>query len=161
MKKWLIVLPILLLTAVAAIYIFIPRQLHISSIGYTSCTPAAAFRFLGDESKWRQWWPVQQPGAASGNAFVYNGDVYGISKKMYNNLDVSITRGSTVIDSRMTLLPLPADSLALQWQCDLEAGNNPFTRVAQYRRAVQQKENMDAILLQLESFLNKKENVYG
>src|SRR5882757_8625122 len=111
MKKWFIVVLLLLLTALAAIYIFIPRRLHISSIGYTGCTPAAAFRFVGDESKWRQWWPVQQPGAASGSAFVYNGDVYQISKKMYNNLDVSITRGSTIIASRIALLPLPADSL--------------------------------------------------
>ena len=161
MKKWFIVVLLLLLIALAAIYVFIPRRLHISSIGYASCTPAAAFRFVGDESKWRQWWPGPQPGPAPGHSFVYNGEVYGISKKMYNNLDVSITRGSAVADSRLALLPLPADSLALQWQCDLETGNNPFARVAQYRRALQLKKNMDAILGQLESFLSKKENVYG
>jgi hypothetical protein len=161
MKKGLTGLLALSVLFLACVYIFIPRQLNLSGIAYINCAPEAAYRFLSDEGKWPEWWPGYKSAAAPGRSFTYMGDEYRITKKMYNRLDIAILHGGEQIDSRINLLPLHADSLILQWQCSLSSGNNPFTRIAQYKKAVDIKKNMSGILQQLDAFLGKKENVYG
>jgi len=156
MKKWLIGLLVLVVLFFAAIYIFIPRQLNLSGISYINCAPEAAYRFLSDEGKWPEWWPGDSAATAPSQAFTYKGDEYRITKKMYNSLDVAILHGGEQIDSRINLLPLHSDSLILQWQCSLSSGNNPFTRIAQYKKAVDIKKNMNGILQQLDTFLGKR-----
>lgn len=150
MKKWFISLLILALLFFAGVYIFIPRTLELSAIAYTNCTPAAAYRLISDETQWNKWWPADN---AAGS--------FRITKKIYNGIEINIQSGGMQTGSTLHLVPLPADSLVLQWQCSLPGGNNPFTKLVQYNKAVALKKNMSARLGQLAAFLNDKKNVYG
>lgn len=150
MKKWFVSLLVLVILFFSGIYLFIPRTLELSAVALTHCAPAAAYRILSDDGRWTAW---QQPAK--------EGDTYTITKKMYNSLNISIQSADMRTGSTLSLLPLSGDSLALQWQCSLPGGNNPFTKLAQYRKAVALKKNMSATLGQLASFLSDKKNVYG
>jgi hypothetical protein len=140
----------LVLLFIAGIYTFIPQNLDLSAIAYSHCTASGAYRIVSDQTQWRSWQPDNS-----------TGDSFSIIKKMYNSLDIHIHSGNTSVNSTLHLLPLSADSLALQWQCRLPDGDNPFTRLAQYRKAVTMKKNMSAVLAQLASFLSDTKNVYG
>ena len=149
MKKWFISLFVLILLFFAAVYIFIPRTLQLSAIAYTHCATGAAYRVLSDESQWTRWW--------AGNKYTS----YRITKKVYNGFEIDIQSGNLNTGSTLHLIPLPADSLALQWQCSLPSGNNPFTKIAWYQKAVALKKNMSAKLQHLGGLLAENENVYG
>ncbi len=103
---------------------------------------------VSEESKWPKWVTAE-------------GDEYRIGKKTYNSLEVTILHDGKAVGSELDFLPLSADSLILHWQCSLDAGNNPFSRLARYKQATDIKKNMNAVLQELGSFLSKTENVYG
>lgn len=150
MKKWFISLLILAVLFIAATYIFIPRTLELSAIAYTNCTPPAAYRLVSDEAQWNKWWPEHKDTGS-----------LRITKRKYNALEINIQSRGVYTGSTLHFVPLPADSLALQWQCSLPGGNNPFTKIVQYNRAVTLKKKMSALLGQLAGFLSHKKNVYG
>lgn len=150
MKKWILGIVILLILAIASVYVFIPSSLAISSVRVLHSTATGSFRSISEKKKWAQWFP-QSLDAAN----------YKIGNTLVNTVHVDIKHDGEVINSTMFLLPFTNDSTAIQWKCQLNSSNNPFTRIKQYQKAVAVKKEMDQILNNLTSFVEKPENVYG
>ncbi len=164
MKKWFLICCTAIAVLISCVYILIPATLNISGIHLLSCTESGASRYLTDTAKWQKWWPAdkakQNTGAAENSAFTYGGYTFLFTKKFYNTTGVIIKNESININSTISVLPLLHDSSAVQWQCVLLTGTNPFTRVQRYLQANDIKKNMDSILNVLARFLSKTENVY-
>jgi hypothetical protein len=148
------------------LYISIPGNLIITKIAFFKCSPNAIYRHFSEEENWGEWFPADRPGfhsvsPATNPSYNYNGDRYLVTKKFQNTIEILISRDSSAINSTVSILQLPTDSVAVYWKCSLAAGLNPFRRVMQYQRARNIKNSMTEILDHLHSFLEKKENVYG
>lgn len=163
MKKGLLFFSVLCVLLVAAVYIFIPARLTVSSVVLVNVNSAAVYRCLVDKSKWAAWWPGTSAAAAADTAdnFQYNHVAYRIEETSVDALGVHIIHQATRTRSILQPIKYAADSTAIQWTCHLTAGNNPFHRIATYRAAVLLKKNMDTVLKRAQNFLSKNENVYG
>lgn len=148
MKKWVISFFILLIVAIASIYLFIPSSLTISSVRVLNCTPGGSFRTISDEKKWANLFPADTA-------------KFKIKNSLVNTIYVSIHHDDEIINSVIYLLPYNNDSTAVQWQCKIGTSNNPFTRIQRYQSAVAVKNDMDKLLDNLRCFVQKSENIYG
>ena len=140
----------LFLLFIAGVYILIPRKLDLSDIVLSNCTPSGAWRLVSEQTQWASW----QPAAGGGN-------LYTITKKLYNGLEINIQHGNLQAGSLLHFIGTSNDSLMLAWQCIVPISNNPFTRIAQYNKAMAMKKNMHAALAHLAFFLSDTKNVYG
>ena len=152
MKKWGLIIVVVLLVTVACIYIFIPATLTIARVVPASCKSAAVAAVISKDSGWARWLPAGERGFQYHVAAVY-----------YNGVDIGIlTPQQRELSSRLNIIPIgKQDSSLLQWACQLPAGMNPIGRVRRYAEAKEIAGNMQDVLNKLSVFLGKKENVYG
>jgi hypothetical protein len=154
MKKILIALVLLLLFALAAVYLFIPGKIKMeTTISLEAAFPAVS-RTLIEENNWKKWWPGESP-------FNYGKQTYSINEKILSVYDINIYSGKATIHSRLELLPVKNDNMTIHWHAEQFTSSNPFIRFSQARLAMQTEKNMNAILQSLKMFLQKKENIYG
>jgi hypothetical protein len=78
-----------------------------------------------------------------------------------NTIEVQISHKDISVNSTMHLLPVPGDSVAIQWKCSLESGANPLKRIQRYRQAIAIKNNMASVLNHFKAYAEKTENIYG
>lgn len=158
MKKLLSGLAILIILAIAGLYFFMPRQFNVSRVAIVNAPSPAIYRFLSEEAKWKQWLPEATP---IKNGFTYNGDSYEITPGYNNIVGITIRHKDSVVHGTISIVTINADSNAVQWQCKVYAGANPFQRLMQYAEAGKMKQNMIAVLGHLQAYLSKKANIYG
>lgn len=144
MKKWLILLLIILIAGLAGVYIFIPGKLIIGEVAYVNCSQKGAYRILTSEKTFPDWWPGKL-----------------IKKRLINSLETEMHYENAVFAGTLYILPLPQDSAMINWQSSLPTSMNPVQRIIQYRQAILIKDSMHIILDSLRHYLDKKENVYG
>jgi hypothetical protein len=168
MKKWLLFLVVIIALILFSLpYILIPSTLKVSSLTKTERNVAGSFRSLSNKSDWAKWWPGG-PGRPMPFCtdfleckFHYNGNEYAISGLYYNALTISISQGNQNDESRIDLISIQNDSTYIHWDYIVHTSHNPLVRIGQYRKAAQQKADMDSILNHLKNFLNSVANVYG
>ena len=165
MKKWLISLSIFLILVLAAVYFFIPGTIKISKVVLVNCTESGASRYLFEKNKWKNWWPdsaVSMPAQPDSNtAFNYRNYSYRIVSNYLYVINVVIEHNNFKENSKLHITSLLGDSAAIIWECSFQASLNPITRLLQYQHAVEVKNNMNDLLNHLQSFLEKKENIYS
>lgn len=150
MKKWIIALLVLVASAIAGIYIFIPSQLKISSVDMLTSSSDGTFRTLSNKNKQDRWLPSS---TANGH--------FTIDKLLWNTVYITITKDNEKINSVLMLVPINSDSTGVQWKCEIATSNNPFGRLQRYWYAVALKNDMDKILDSLRAFVSRPENIYG
>lgn len=158
MKKWFLAIAVVIITAFASVYIFIPGQLNIVQITPINCTANGAYRVLSNADKWQAWWPGAQ---SNSNTFHYNKGSFSITKELRNTLEILIQQNDLMPMSVLHVFPATGDSSTLNWQCSIATGINPFKRIQHYQQAVALKSNMDSVLSRFKYFAEKKENIYG
>ena len=165
MKKLIVALIVICIAAVSAVYFFIPGTLTIEESLKLPCVPAAAFRNLSDESNWKKWWPsaevTDSVKAPSAGGYLFSNHQYRLSKTNINILQVIIDDQKDSLASEIHLLAIPIDSTIIRWNLNIDAGNNPFTRIAEYRKALALKKDMHTILKSIQAYLSVINNVYG
>src|SRR5258708_9023965 len=152
MKKWLVLIPIIILLFVAGTYILIPSTLDISKVELVKCNVNAASRIINEDSNWNKWW---SPGGESGYC-------YKISRKLYQQVEVPFISSRLIAVSTLNFLSLNGkDSVVFRWDCSFKASLNPIKRIQQYREALSISRAMNAVISNLRIFLEDKKNVYG
>ena len=159
MKKVLLGLIILLLLCLAAVYVFIPGTINVSSSSLASCIPKNVAVALNDLDRWRKWWP--DPNAKTGDLFLYKDYSYKLADRFTDGAQIELTTDQEKMTSRIVIIPFGKDSSGVEWETSFEAGLNPFQRVAQYLKASRLKNDTQDILNNLLNFASKTENIYG
>jgi hypothetical protein len=160
MKKWILLLFVLIFLSVVAIYVIIPSNLQISDAVTLGCSPASAARGLLQEFNWPKWLN------SGGERIISTNDrreifTYAINTRLNKELQVEITKGNQKWPSRLYIVPEVGDSISVKWQCTIESGINPFLRWKQYKDAVALHEDMHHVLGRLKSVLENEQNIYG
>jgi hypothetical protein len=160
MRKWIFAFLLAGILVIVGIYIFIPSTLKLASNVAVNVSPEAAYRLLLDDATWAKWWPGENTKRASGS-FVYQDANYHLDRKLFNAFLIGIKKEDQSLNSRLFLLPLKADSLAIQWSTEIKTTSNPFTKLQRYFIARALKEDMSQLLNTLKAFFEKQENIYG
>ena len=166
MKKLLLGILIILIAAIAAIYIFIPGKLTIGEVKFVNCTSTAAIRTIHNEVSWAQWWPSandsqNSPGTENTSLYRYKGSEYKITATHDIGVDVSIQNKNYISNGRISFMSLPSDSSAIYWQSDFPNSLNPFKRLINYFEATSLKAIMGHVLDSLSAYLEQDNHIYG
>jgi hypothetical protein len=160
MKKWLLLLVVLIFFSILAFYLILPSTIQVTQAVKLVCSPASAARGLLQESKWPKWLNSRSENklSTSDKSDTFS---YSVNAKLNKELLVDIERKNQKWSSRLYILPDILDSVSLKWQCKLEAGINPLSRWKQYRVATALQQDMHRVLDNLKSVLENSEDLYG
>jgi ribosomal protein L21E len=164
MKKWIIGVSIIVILAVAYLYLFIPTMVSF----HNSLTFGANFqgfnRVIYDQENWEKWWPGKEQNPASKNiqpAFQFKGNTYTVVEKRYNSFVISITGDDIKANTSLNFVPVTNDSVHLIWIGQSITSSNPFKRLQLYQELKELNSNMEGILETMRSYFSKQENIYG
>ncbi len=150
MKKVLIAAGALLIVGLMALYVFIPSSLRIAEAAKVKANFSASRRFLLDQHNWSAWAP-----ATTGQ---YRST---INNTFYSTTNIIIADGNDQYNTSLRLVPFGIDSTGIQWDYAMPTGNNPFTRLGQYNKALRLKSHMDSMMTAMVKFLNSSKSIYG
>ena len=154
MKKIIIALAILAFVLLAAVYLFIPRELKIGATTTINAALPGVSRSLSDNNTWEKFWP-------DSTVFKLNDHSYSVKENVFNVFNIDISSEKDSVSSSMTLLLLKSNSLTIDWSSKLMTSSNPFTRITQYRKARSIEKNMKSILKSMKDFMEQTKNIYG
>lgn len=152
MKKVLLAFAVIVVLFVAGVYLFVPKQLRIAEAGIVTATFPAAKRFIFDRGLWSKWADTTKLEQA------YHHD---ITNTFFTKTDIVLSKAGESFPTSLRLIPLGNDSTGIEWEYNMQTGNNPFTRIARYQEAKQLKTHMDSMMFKLNAFLNDLDRVYG
>ncbi|MBV9987949.1 MAG: GyrI-like domain-containing protein [Chitinophagaceae bacterium] len=157
---------VLLVLFSAGTYLFIPSNLVVSSATVVHTAENGVVKHALDEKNWAHWWNYLHSDTNSAvqpsvHLFSSGNDSFYITQKFYKSADIGIRHHNHTIPTKFLIIPFSTDSTGISWNYSERASSNPFTRFMQYREAAAVKKNMDSVLMNLSSFLNKVQNVYG
>ena len=161
MKKLLIAVVAIVVAFFVFVYFFIPAQIEFQVTKYAVVNPTAATRVLMVEKNWHKWWPQQKENHQPDSEFFFKNSSFTISHQLYNAFKIDVANKNDSIHSLLSVVPTSFDTTQLQWNAVLNTSSNPFKRIERYWGMSETKQEMEAILASLVSFLQKQENVYG
>jgi hypothetical protein len=151
MKKFLFVLLLLVVVAIACIYIFIPSNIIVSAVTVAHAPVGSVYRCVNNKKTWQQ--------KLMPDNSLFKG--YTINSTIQNAVNVVLHDGNDTINTKLILIFPGGDSTIIHWDCALVAGTNPFSRLHTYNKAVEIKKNMDSVLSKLKILSADPENIYG
>ena len=161
MKKWVVLLLVILTLTISSIYIFIPATIVISGLSKSETSSEGEYRIISDESKWHKWWrDAEGKKHIAGNPFLYNGSRFKITKTGNNAVGIEVDRNGEKNEVLIHLITF-SDSIGAIWRCELPFSNNPFNRIKNYKRAVEIYRDMNGIMKIFSTFASNPQNVYG
>ena len=162
MKKWLAGLLILLLLISVSPLLLIPSHLQVNSLTITHAPVNSVSRVLADPAAWNKWWRNKNGRPPEGTpSFRYGSSLFGPNGKSSNIIGILISDDSLKINSFITLVTFGPDSTGIDWAFDMPTSTNILTRVRQYQKAGEIRENMKAVMENLRAFLSDPNQVYG
>ncbi|HYF32237.1 MAG TPA: GyrI-like domain-containing protein [Chitinophagaceae bacterium] len=159
MKKWLSVLVIIFLLALAGIYIFIPPTITVTRYVKLRATSGGTERFIAQKNKWNSWWPGKKA-IHTDTAFMYQGYTFHPGMALPGSAAIDITKNQDTHSSLLSILPLSRDSVGITWQCNVTTSSNPFQRLQRLSQSKQIDAAMSGLLDSMRAFFEKQENIY-
>lgn len=165
MKNASFILLIIFILLIAVTYVFIPVEIPVSKLVFVKSNRNATNRSLTDSSMWQKWWPSSttktKAVSIEDTIFKYKDVDYLIKPTSVDVINITVRVNEDVISSRMHIIPLHDDSVALEWKSLVITGLNPLKKVRLYFAAKRIRRNMTDILESAKNFLEKPENIYG
>lgn len=158
MKKWFIILSVLIIIIISAIYLLIPAEQNLTYATEANCTDGAATRFLVNKDKWQQWWPGQKKNE---HIYSYKNYDYRITKVLLNGFEATVFNDKDSVKGSFHIFPGDNNSIQLKWESVFNNSGGPFARVSSYLQDAEIKKNIKALMLDIKKFFDEEKNVYG
>jgi hypothetical protein len=159
MKKWLLILVMLLVTAFIASYVLIPKEIKLENnitIGINAVEARNHLTNINLRNKWI--------GSNANDSFFYLGNTaYAIHASTTNSaLIVNTKTDLSTTQSELLLIPQGVDSTIFIWATALSAdNNNPIKKIKNYLQASSIKNNFKQLIDSFNNYTRIVENVYG
>ncbi len=154
MKKWFTGLLLALAVATAGVYIFIPATIKIRKVMNIRANEKGVHRFVKQKEGIAKWWP------GGDTALTFNNGSYTITAPLYQGVMMNITKKGNTFNTELEIAALGTDSMQVVWSTSLPGGADPISRISNYSKAADIKNDMGNVLLQMKSFLERMENIY-
>ena len=163
MKKWIIGFLILVLGLFICVYTIIPNIVS-SQNSVSIQTNAQAFsRIILDDKSWGKWWPgeVKIDSKNGLPRLSFNGYTYTIVEKKFNSIVLSIEGKRNSTRTLLNFIPVSQDSVHLIWLAQSTTSTKPLKRLQLYFKSKDLNNDMDTILVKMQSFFSRPQNIYG
>ncbi len=158
MKKILLALFFLALLFLLATYFLLPAQPSFAQTISINANPSVTTRILRD-SDWKKWWPLKR--SAGDSILEFNNYTFVITNKLYNGLEVRVSKKQNSFLTSVNIIPLSVDSVKLDWMGIGKASYSPFKRIQQYEAKREIQQSIQILLDSLKTYLQQPMNTYG
>jgi hypothetical protein len=158
MKKWFLLIIVLLLILTVFVYLFIPNFVSISFSLPVNATRDGIYRNLQSKKNWNNWWPENNNKT---NQFFYHGFQYSLDDRKVTSLIISISKNNISAITSLDLISINKDSANLIWEGSVPTSYNPVKRLQKYFGAKQINKDIGLLLKNMRVFFSKPENIYG
>src|SRR6266550_3223394 len=115
MKRIFVGVIISLVLLLAAVYIFIPGKLIISSSSSFSANREGVYRFLINDSNWQKWWPGTISKSSIGSfLFRYIDCDFQIGNILYDVIQLKFGENNDSYDGTLKVVPFSIDSIGVE-----------------------------------------------
>ncbi len=160
MKRVLIVFCILLLLAIAGVYLLIPNKIVISQQLTVAANRDGLFRNLGNENNWGNWWPGEKQAAGTNRNFLLNGVQYNPQDQKVLSVPVIISNEQFRSLAEMTCIAAGLDSTVINLDGVLPTSYNPIKRIKAFFTAKKIKRDAGVLLRAIKSHYATTASMY-
>jgi hypothetical protein len=163
MRKWIVLLLVLLAIAAACLYFLIPNKLVVTRTKSFSVNGKAFSRTILDEEKWKKWWPgtVLLKDTNGLGRYQYKDRVYSIVEKRLSSVVIRVESEQKSFTTELVFLPVKADSVVVTWQGEQATSFQPLERLQQFFAVKSFDKDFAFILEKLRIFYANESNIYG
>jgi hypothetical protein len=158
MKKWLILLVLLVFTLFILAYFFVPKTEQYSYVLPVKCTQAAASRYVLNTARWPEWWPGAK---TTEQLYHYSGVQYRINNLLVTSVETTVLNGTDSTHGYFQIMPNGVDSCFLVWTSSFVRSSNPFKRTIQLFQSGSIKNNISSMLSNAKNYFEREDYIYG
>jgi hypothetical protein len=162
MKKIIVVLLLLLLVGVGAVYYFIPSKLTVAKTAFINTSSRSLLRCTESVAYWQKWaGQGTDKLKVTDTSIIVNNYEYIVKSNLFGENGVVIKNGNELYKTAIIISPASHDSSIFIWNTVVSTGNNPFSKIVAWQKAVSLKKQMDVLTARLKNFAEKTINIYG
>jgi hypothetical protein len=163
MRKWRLLIILLLAVAAACLYLVIPGKEMISAKNGVAVNAKAFSRAILEEEKWKQWWPgeILHTQYNRFGKYRFNGVIYSILGKKLSSVVILVEHGKDTLTTELVFLPVKSDSIALSWEGTLQSSLSPVRRMQQFFITKRMERDISTLLERIREFYSDESNIYG
>lgn len=159
MKKLFISILIFLVIVLASVYIFIPNIISFDESCIVNMNRDGISRKLFSENNWHLWLSGTVKNPVSNPSFSYRNTNYFISTNRMGL--VFIDNGQLTAKTLLAAVSKATDTTQLFWSGLISTSYNPIKRFQIFLASRKLKADIHLLLLKIQSYFSKPENVYG
>lgn len=164
MKRWLFGVAGILLLVLTGCIFFIPGKIVVVKSVTTKANLNGVYRFLGNDSNWKKWWPEQFSTAREATVALpeSGGFKFIKTKQGYNSFEINIEKNRAAVPSLLHLIPQGKDSIKIEWSITLNSNrNNPLSKISHYLDARNLDRRLESILTAMQNYISQVKHIYG
>jgi hypothetical protein len=162
MKKIILFISIFLILCLAAVYLFFPKKLFISSAYSFHANRDGVYRSLAADTNWKRWWPGTVTVSNNNSLrFTHDNFDFQVRKMLYSAIQLKLIKNGDSSDGLLRLIPFNNDSIRVELSSELNASPGPFSRVSTYFRGKHIEKTFDDIVSSLSKYAIDRRNIYG
>ncbi len=162
MKKIILFISIFLIICIAAVYIFFPKKLFLSSALSFHANGDGLYRSLAEDINWKKWWPGTVTGTDNNSLrFTHDNCDFQVRKLLYSAIQLTLIKNGDSSDGLLRIIRFNNDSIRIELLSELNASPDPFSRVSTYFRGKRIEKTFDDIVSSLSKYASDKRNIYG
>ncbi|MCC6287732.1 MAG: hypothetical protein IT249_07595 [Chitinophagaceae bacterium] len=161
MKKWFVIVIVLIVVAITLVYVIIPSSVSFRSSVSIKTTNSALSRLLQDKNSICKWWPGSIDSSGIEKKFSLNNRNYKIVVNNISLLPVIIETNGSKLNSALYMISSQPGNVVLEWVINTPASKHIFSRITQYLQAKNLKQDMQKILENIHRYFSDEKNIYG
>lgn len=158
MKKLFISIIILLVIVLASVFIFIPNIISFNESCIVNMNREGIARKLFTEHAWHLWLSDAVKNDSSNQSFSYHNSYYLISKNRTGLIFINNRQLSA--NTLLVAVSKATDTTQLFWSGLIATSYNPVKRFQIFLASQKLKADINSLLLKMQSYFSKTENVY-
>ena len=161
MKKFILVLILLIAIAAGCIYLLIPSTIVISRSINISASDKALMRKLGRAEDWNEWWPGNKNKNDILASYPLDGFLFTPGAPKPLSVPLTIDANHFTTSAELTLIGKTADSTTVNLETRIISSSDPFKRVNAYYESKKLQKAFDDILVALKKGYSATATLYG
>ncbi|MEO5649180.1 MAG: hypothetical protein ABIR03_04555 [Ginsengibacter sp.] len=158
MKKWFVIFCLLTFAIAASIYFLIPSHQNVNDKIFVNSTQSAVSRFIINKDEWLCWWPGKK---IDDSSYCFKNYTYRIEKILLNGFETLVFNNGDSLRGFVQFAAYGQDSTQFKWISTKVFSARPGKRFVEYVKLKKIEKNIDSLLINMQKYFDRQENVYG
>jgi len=158
MKKWLILISVILVASLITFYFLFPSTQTDTYDTVVECPPRAVARQIINKEKWDKWWPGKK---VNDNIYSFENCDYKIGEILLNGFKTVVYHDKDSVNGLLQFIYFGTDSTQLKWTSVCSFSKNPLKRMSQKNHVKTINNTSVNLVNKMKDFFAEPSNVYG